>query len=63
MFNVEWNSFLSSTRTDESYVDLVVAKTFLHLVEKAAVSQLTEGRQIVIGCRRHQFHLKKIHLV
>lgn len=39
------------------YVDLVVAEALLHLVEQAAVRQLTEGRQVVIGSRRHQLHL------
>lgn len=42
-----------------SYVDLVVAEAFLHLVEQAAVSQLAEGRQVVIGGRRHQFDLER----
>lgn len=41
----------------DSYIDLVVAEAFLHLVEQAAVSQLTEGRQVIVGCRGHQLHL------
>ncbi len=43
-----------------SYIDLVVAKALLHLVEQAAVSQLTEGCQVVIGSWRHQFDLRRM---
>lgn len=43
----------------EAYIDLVVAEPLLHLVEQAAVSQLAKGSQVIIGCRGHQFHLKK----
>lgn len=43
----------------QSYVDLVVAKALLHLVEQAAVCQLTEGRQVIIGSWRHQLDLRK----
>lgn len=43
----------------QSYVDLVVAEALLHLVEQAAVCQLTEGRQIIIGSWWHQFHLRR----
>lgn len=50
----------SGTRTVESYVDLVIAKALLHLVEQAAVGQLTEGRQVVIGSWRHQLDLRKM---
>lgn len=50
----------SSTKTVESYVDLVVAKALLHLVEQAAVGQLTQGRQVVIGSWRHQLNLRKV---
>lgn len=60
MFNVEWDSLFSGTRTVESYIDLVIAKALLHFIEQAAVGQLTEGRQVVIWCRRHQLDLKKI---
>lgn len=42
------------------YIDLVVAEALLHLVEQAAVRQLAEGRQVVIGSRRHQLHLSDI---
>lgn len=42
------------------YVDLVVAEALLHLVEQAAVCQLAEGRQVVIGSRRHQLYLSDI---
>lgn len=58
-FNVEWDFLRSGTSTAESYIDLVVAKALLHLIEQAAVGQLTEGCQVVIGCRRHQLHLKR----
>lgn len=51
-------SLLSGTRTVESYVDLVVAKALLHLVEQTAVGQLTERGQVVIGSWRHQLHLR-----
>lgn len=44
----------------QPYVDLVVAKALLHLVEQAAVGQLTEGCQVVIGSRRHQLDLRKM---
>lgn len=49
----------SGTRTAGSYVDLVVAEALLHLVEEAAVGQLAEGRQVVVGSWRHQFDLRK----
>lgn len=52
-------SVFSGTSTVESYVDLVVAKALLHLVEQAAVGQLTEGRQVIIGSWRHQLDLRK----
>lgn len=43
-----------------SYVDLVVPKALLHLVEQAAVGQLTEGRQVIVGSWRHQLDLRKM---
>lgn len=60
MFKVEWDSLFSGTATVESYVDLVIAKALLHLVEQAAVGQLTEGRQVVVGSWRHQLDLRKM---
>ena len=41
-----------------TYIYLVVAKAFLHLVEQAAVCELTERRQVIIRRRRHQLHLQ-----
>lgn len=53
------SSQFSGTRTAESYVDLVIAEALLHLIEEAAVCQLTEGRQVVVGSWRHQFDLRE----
>lgn len=59
MFNVKWVSLFSGTRTLESHIYLVIAKPLLHLVEQAAVSQLTEGRQVIIGGWWHQLDLRR----
>lgn len=53
------NSVFNSSRMLGSYIDLVVAKALLHLVEQAAVGQLAEGRQVVVWSWRHQFNLRK----
>lgn len=62
MFSAVQESLFYGTITVDSYVDLVIAKSFLHLIQQAAVSQLAEGRQVIIGCRGHKFDLKKIQL-
>lgn len=59
MFNVEWDVMGCGATTVESYIDLIVAKALLHLIEQAAVGQLTERGQVIIRCRRHQLDLKK----
>lgn len=50
---------LCSLAQSQTYVDLVIAEAFLHLVEQAAVGELTEGRQVVVGGWRHQFNLRQ----
>lgn len=50
---------LFSLAQSQTYIDLVIAEAFLHLVEQAAVSELTEGCQVVVGGWRHQFNLRE----
>lgn len=55
-----WRGILFSATWGQSYIDLVVAKALLHLIEETAIRQLTEGCQIIVRSRRHQFNLRKI---
>lgn len=60
MLSAEQDFLFDGTGNVGSYVDLVIAKSLLHLIKQAAVSELTEGCQVIIGCWRHKFDLKKI---
>lgn len=41
-----------------THVYLVVPKALLNLVQQAAIVELTQSRQVIVGSRRHQLDLR-----
>lgn len=50
---------LSLVAQSQTHIDLVISEALLHLIQQAAVCELTEGCEVVVGCWRHQFNLRK----